>query len=301
MPSSPSERITFDSVPEADVDRWDREWVNYLNTESMASHVIEARHMHPVGNVVGKSPEEVFNTVMTFHPALTYAPVLRVWAPGEAIDSAKVLEVGCGTGLLSKQLGRVVTEYLGVDVSRLALAIARGGAYWHCHFLHMNDHDDLRRLAHRYDVMLCREFFIHHHFESAVNVLRFARTMLRPGGRIYADFFMAGDAAAQMIENGAVVRSARAGRDPTFASCGYDYTEQDVVDAAEEAGLIIVEQTPRQDHLRRFVTFETPPAPPPEPAAEPEAEAAEPELEADASDDSARVQARGEPEPAESA
>lgn len=105
-----------------------------------------------------------------------------------AVRGRRVLELGCGDGVLLSLYAPAAREVHGADVSRRALAMARRRCRG-------SDNVRLRLLKSwslpypdgGFDVVLCRRTLSHLDMEAAVIVLREARRVLRDGGRLFFD------------------------------------------------------------------------------------------------------------------
>ncbi|WP_165185991.1 class I SAM-dependent methyltransferase [Caulobacter soli] len=214
--------------------------------------MIEAKTLTQVGDLVGLDERQVFTAVLANHPLYTYAVQLRIWASADRLIGRNVVELGCGPGLLGKHIGFIVDQYLGIDVSRLALALARGGAHANCRFVHINDHEELEPCAGAYDTVVGREFFIHQNYDSARDLLGLAEYLLLSGGTVHCDFFARGDGEAGQVYE------AHAERDAEQVSSGYSFSQSDVEDVAGEAGLEVLSQTLDTKEWRRFVVLRKP-------------------------------------------
>lgn len=240
------------TVPETVVERWDREWAKYFLTEDIAPHVVPEHELGERLDIAGLTPQEIYATSIATHPAYERPRPLHIWAPAEALIGKDVIEIGCGTGFLSRQLNSVVRSYLGVDASRLALAVAAGCRGDRCEFLHLNDTAGLARHGGSRDTLVGREFFIHQCFADAVRVMRLAHFALREGGQVYADFFQSTDA----VHPEARVFDAHATADPDFPSSGFHYNTADIAELAFETGFRVVATTSQPDLFRTFVTLQ---------------------------------------------
>ena len=241
------------TVEREQVLRWDEEWLQYFKAQPLAPHLLDGREMSVVSDIAGRSAEEVYATVIATPAGTEPAAVSGAWVPGDALKGRKVVEFGSGTGGLAKQLGAVCDEYLGLELSRVPITLAAERSPPACRFLHFNDHDELRPLAGRYDTVLGREFFAHQNYYASLDYLRLARALLRPGGRVYADFFM----VVWGVPVG-VIHPARAEADLANVSCGYYYSEEDVRHLGQASGMRVIEQAPREELLRRYAVFEKP-------------------------------------------
>ncbi|QIG91094.2 class I SAM-dependent methyltransferase [Bradyrhizobium sp. 6(2017)] len=169
---------TIPLVDASVVDRWDKEWMHYLSTESKWPHLIQSSKLRVQTDVRHLERAEIFATSLTMTAdAIPMAP-LRIWATGSELVQRSVAEIGCGAGFLGKQIGLIATRYLGIDVSQLALAIARGNSGPNCSYLHIGERTLIAQEFGKYDTVLGREFFIHQNFPNAMQVLRLAKELL---------------------------------------------------------------------------------------------------------------------------
>lgn len=228
--------------------RWDREWILYLTTENMYTHLARSTDLSIVDTPSGKTPSEMFNLRLASNHQLGFDVPLRIWCPGDAIVGSNVLEMGSGCGIVPKQIAPFCNRYLGLDYSTLALTIARATTPEHCLFHHACDWNALAAEAGRYDVMIAREFFIHQNAEGARSILRLARYLLKPNGVIYADFF-------HRTGKAGIVYNANDCVDTGNASAGFHFTGNDVGALAQECGFEIESQQVEESEQRRFVAL----------------------------------------------
>lgn len=227
-------------------ERWDREWLHYLATEDPAQHLRSAVDARPATSIDDRSAAAVFDSrlVNGFSP-------LNVWVDGAQLVRKRVLEIGCGCGFLGRQLGHVAAAYLGLDHSQLALSIARLTSPRSCTYLHMSDADAIATFAGSMDTMVGRHFFIHQNWDACSIVLRLAAILLRPSGRVIADFYLPAPRTRQ-----GVVHPARHPGDGQHLSCAYLFSMDDIHELARTHGFRI---SASHEHLglqRRFVQLE---------------------------------------------
>ena len=243
-------------VPPVDpeiVDKWDKEWMHYLSTELKWPHLVPASRLKVIADISRFDRRGTFDSVLTRRLDGTMNGPLRIWAKGSEIVGKRVAEIGCGAGFLGKQLGLIASRYLGIDVSQVALAIARGNSGPACHYLHLSDKDYIAEEFSGYDTVVGREFFIHQNFDNAIWVLGLAKRLLVPGGVICADFYLANMAIPQGI-----VHPARSPLDPKYASCGFAFSDRDIDDLARKIGLELVSRDDDLSVQRKLVVFRSP-------------------------------------------
>ncbi len=164
----------------ADVERWNKEWLRYLGREF-------ENQLRPHTAYVGKPPLPAQAIDVVDHEVGPRK--LHVYVEPDALEGKKVMELGCGCGHLGKLIGRYTDSYLGVDYSTLALRIAALVSPDNCHYVHVADESGLEPWLGRIDTVVARHFWIHQNFQLAGWNLEFLARFLRPGGRLYADFF----------------------------------------------------------------------------------------------------------------
>lgn len=230
-------------------DRWDREWLKYFMKEGPHRFMIDHAKLALIDKVDGKTPAEVLETTLTEPMNRRFTmPPLHVWASGEQLIGRNVMEVGCGPGLMGKQLGKVAQSYLGIDYSRLALRIAGLTCPTNCTFVHVSDVATLADRVGTVDLMLGRHFFIHQNFNNVLWLLMLAQVMLKPGGRVSADFYLANPDIEQ-----SVVHPARTELDKKHPSCAFAFSPGDIEEVAAERGFSIASSDDYLPGQRRFV------------------------------------------------
>jgi 2-polyprenyl-3-methyl-5-hydroxy-6-metoxy-1,4-benzoquinol methylase len=231
--------------------RWDREWINYFNTEvDPRVYLMDHPRMIPIQETIDRvgtlSDEEMLVTQL-FKNML----YLSIWVPGADLVDKAVLEIGCGQGYLGKQLAYVAHHFLGIDYSEFALSIARLVSPPNCVYLHLSQADEMLRHRATIDTMVARYFFIHQNFETARWVLQLAHLLLKPGGRVHADFYQ-GD---PQVEQG-IVYPARSKLETEQPSCAYEYSQADVRELAALTGFKVVHEQRHVPMQRLFVRLE---------------------------------------------
>lgn len=102
------------------------------------------------------------------------------------IAGKRVLDVGCGGGILSESMAARGADVTGIDLSEKALSVAR------LHLLEsgrsvryvlQSAEDHARETAGRYDVVTCMEML--EHVPDPASTIRACATMVRPGGTVF--------------------------------------------------------------------------------------------------------------------
>lgn len=166
---------------EAEIARWDREWLSYLLAEY-------PQQLRPY-TTYSKRPELPEDPLQMIDVSMGVWSTLMVYAAGAAIRDKHVMEFGCGCGNLGKLVSCYARAYLGVDLSPLALSIARLVSPPNAVYLHPNQTGELDRFAGTVDTVISRFFWIHQNFETGRRVLNVVEPLLKPGGLLYFDFF----------------------------------------------------------------------------------------------------------------
>ena len=245
-------QIFFDSIPasSSETKRWDREWIEYFNTEDPKPFLADHRRLEINRKTVKELPTMLDKeTIQT--SIFNGLPALAIWCNGSDLVGKKVLEIGCGPGFLGKQLGLVCESYLGIDYSQLALSIARLVSSENCNYVHISDTQSILEHANSMDTMLGRFFFIHQNFDNAAWVLGLANILLKSGGIVNADFYQANPHIPQ-----GVVFPSKKPLSSQYPSCAFEYTESEVQELADQTGFKIIATYLDQKMQRLFVRFE---------------------------------------------
>lgn len=101
----------------------------------------------------------------------------------------KVIDIGCGPGVIFNYLPQDVT-YLGFDVSETYIKKAQELYYSQATFLVSTVGEFLKKPDERFknaDLVLCNGLLHHLGDEESLDVLRFAYSVLKPGGRLVCE------------------------------------------------------------------------------------------------------------------
>jgi len=105
-------------------------------------------------------------------------PAIRVLLPQEKL---RVLDVGCGTGVIASRLASLGHDVVGVDVAEDGIRLARS-AYPGIRFEIASAYDDLREIAGAVDVVISSEVI--EHLYSPQRYLENIHSVLVPGGAV---------------------------------------------------------------------------------------------------------------------
>ncbi|MBP88084.1 MAG: methyltransferase type 11 [Planctomycetaceae bacterium] len=164
-------------------------------------------------------------------------------AVGNRDGRQRVLEVGCGPGLLAEHLAPLVEEYLGIDATpeMVELASQRLHSSVNASFK-LSIAENLPCDAASFDIVVTRLTL--HHLPRPEKALVEAHRVLAPGGRLFlADILTSEDPQAAKLHN-ALERL----RDPTHVRM---LTRAEMVSQLEEAGFHILENA-SWEHSRSF-------------------------------------------------
>ncbi|AOF83136.1 3-demethylubiquinone-9 3-O-methyltransferase [Methyloversatilis sp. RAC08] len=122
-----------------------------------------------------------------FRPLHEINPLRLDWIDGcIGIAGKRVLDVGCGGGILSESMAARGADVTGIDLSEKALSVAR------LHLLEsgrkvryvlQSAEDHARESADQYDVVTCMEML--EHVPDPASTIRACATMVRPGGTVF--------------------------------------------------------------------------------------------------------------------
>jgi SAM-dependent methyltransferase len=234
----------WESNSGAVTERWDREWVYYFLDEDIDPFLIPHQCLNLANDIRTLSAREMHKTRLTRE-----LPNLAIYMPGDRIVNKRVFEVGCGPGLLCKQLGLVADAVVGIDHSRLALRIARYASPTNCsYYLSTEAHQQLQPQYGSFDAMVCRFFFIHQNYDNAWALLELAKKLLKPGGLVGADFYMPGP-----TKTNGITFPAKSRLSEQYVSSAFVYTPKEIDELAALCGFAIVDKWESPADLRRFV------------------------------------------------
>ncbi len=103
---------------------------------------------------------------------------------GRDLRGKKIVDLGCGGGLISEPLARRGAAVIGIDMSRASIAAARAhGAEIHSLEYRIGDVHNPEIPSQTIDAVMCADLL--EHVSDWEMVLRKAFAMLKPGGRCY--------------------------------------------------------------------------------------------------------------------
>ena len=169
--------------------RWDKEWMRYFSSGKDYSFYFY--DMDTPNYALNFTPNQIkeFSSERFFRTKLFKQTPGSIWLPGKEFVNKKVVEIGCGPGIMGRISSRYVDQYMGVDVSRFALSIAELTSPSICSYTHIFDATTLAASRNSFDLAYGRHFFIHHNYADSVWLLALMRDLTRTGGIVHADFF----------------------------------------------------------------------------------------------------------------
>lgn len=122
-----------------------------------------------------------------FRPLHEINPLRLGWIDGRAaLAGKKVLDIGCGGGILAEGMAGLGAQVSGIDLSEKALSVAR------LHLFESGHKVDYRLISAEalaeeapgsFDVVTCMEML--EHVPDPASVIRACARLLRPGGRLF--------------------------------------------------------------------------------------------------------------------
>jgi SAM-dependent methyltransferase len=245
-PSAPSDELAVSPPGECtgeEIERWNAEWIEYLKQEwevQLAPHTDYPRTPPLPGSPLAMLGLEIRE-----------GWPLSLYADRDALEGRRVMEMGCGCGNLGKLLGRYVESYLGTDYSTLALKVARLVSPPNCTYVHVADRAGLAPFSGTVDTVVGRYFWIHQSFQLGGWNLDFLARFLKPGGRLYADFYWPNPAVEQ-----AVVFTPDHALSRAYPSATFRYSGDDVRRLIAGRPFRVLREEVSPEMQRRYVTFE---------------------------------------------
>ena len=122
-----------------------------------------------------------------FKPLHEINPLRLEWIDRHAkISGKKVLDIGCGGGILSESMAQRGAEVTGIDLSDKALAVAR------LHLLESGNHVDYQKIAAEdlaaqaagsFDIVTCMEML--EHVPHPASTIAACAALVKPGGHVF--------------------------------------------------------------------------------------------------------------------
>jgi len=226
-----------------EIQRWNAEWFEYLQREW--DRQLNPYTLYPDKPPLPESPLDLIDL------RLGYGPALALYADREAIAGKRLMEMGCGCGNLGKLIARYAESYLGTDYSTLALKIARLVSPPNCAYVHVADRAGLSPFFGTIDTVIGRYFWIHQNLKLGRWNLDFLELFLKPGGRLYADFYWPNPKVEQGIVFTPDHPLSRA-----YPSATFRYAPEDVERLIEGRPFRILREEISLEMQRRYVVFE---------------------------------------------
>ena len=122
-----------------------------------------------------------------FRPLHEINPLRLEWINARApLAGKKVIDIGCGGGILSESMARKGADVTGIDLSTKALKVAdlhslESGVQ--VRYQHIAAEDMAAQEAGQYDVVTCMEML--EHVPDPAAIVKAAATLVKPGGKVF--------------------------------------------------------------------------------------------------------------------
>jgi 2-polyprenyl-6-hydroxyphenyl methylase / 3-demethylubiquinone-9 3-methyltransferase len=126
-------------------------------------------------------PKGQMGTLQTINPLRTKFIMERLTAP-----APKILDVGCGGGILSEALAKAGAQVTGIDMSQSALDVAKHhaeGQGLKIDYRYENVEEYARQNAGTFDAVVCMEML--EHVPEPQKIVAASAQVLRPGGQVF--------------------------------------------------------------------------------------------------------------------
>jgi 2-polyprenyl-6-hydroxyphenyl methylase/3-demethylubiquinone-9 3-methyltransferase len=122
-----------------------------------------------------------------FKPLHAINPLRLAWIQEHvSISGKKVLDVGCGGGILAESMAVAGAQAKGIDLSEKALKVAdlhslESGVQ--VQYEYISAEDLAKKEAGQYDVVTCMEML--EHVPDPLSIIKSCATLVKPGGRVF--------------------------------------------------------------------------------------------------------------------
>jgi 2-polyprenyl-6-hydroxyphenyl methylase/3-demethylubiquinone-9 3-methyltransferase len=122
-----------------------------------------------------------------FRPLHEINPLRLGWIDGKAaLAGKKVLDIGCGGGILAEGMAALGAEVTGIDLSEKALSVARLHLFESGHkvdYRHMSAEALAEESPGRFDVVTCMEML--EHVPDPASIVTACARLVKPGGHVF--------------------------------------------------------------------------------------------------------------------
>ncbi|MGZ8294785.1 MAG: bifunctional 2-polyprenyl-6-hydroxyphenol methylase/3-demethylubiquinol 3-O-methyltransferase UbiG [Telluria sp.] len=122
-----------------------------------------------------------------FKPLHEINPLRLEWINARApLFGKKVIDIGCGGGILAESMAKKGADVTGIDLSEKALKVADLHSLESevaVRYKHIAAEDMAAQEAGQYDVVTCMEML--EHVPDPASIVRAAATLVKPGGKVF--------------------------------------------------------------------------------------------------------------------
>lgn len=122
-----------------------------------------------------------------FRPLHEINPLRLEWINARApLSGKKVIDIGCGGGILAESMARKGADVTGIDLSEKALKVAdlhSLEAEVSVRYKHIAAEEMAAQEPGQYDVVTCMEML--EHVPDPASIVRAAATLVKPGGHVF--------------------------------------------------------------------------------------------------------------------
>lgn len=122
-----------------------------------------------------------------FRPLHEINPLRLEWIDGlAALKGRRVLDVGCGGGILAEAMAAAGADVTGIDLSEKALSVARLHLFESGHkvdYQHLSAEHMAKAHPDGFDIVTCMEML--EHVPDPASVVRACAQLVRPGGDVF--------------------------------------------------------------------------------------------------------------------
>lgn len=122
-----------------------------------------------------------------FKPLHQINPLRLDWIDNTVgLSGKKVVDIGCGGGILAESMAARGAEVTGVDLSEKALGVARLHLYESgqtVNYRHISAEDIAQESPASFDVVTCMEML--EHVPDPASTIRACATLVKPGGKVF--------------------------------------------------------------------------------------------------------------------